>query len=606
MRNSLLLICLSFCLQLQAQDSLNISVSYNDFIDTLTVNYNGSYYSECWGFQHNDKDYAVISSTAGAHFYDVTDASNSSHVAFEAGDLQGYLANWRDYHDYKNYLYAVSDVYGGSLQIIDFTELPINVNKVYDSKDLIETAHNIFIDTAKARLYACGGDRANGSSFDLAIYDISEPENPVHLLDYNDVGYIHDCFVRNDTAYLEAPNAQAMYVINFADTANIQILGSINYYTDMGYTHSGWLTDDGNYYILQDETVGSQIKILDVSDLTDIEEIDVFGSYTSPTSMAHNVIIRGNFAYVSYYNDGVHIFDISDPHNVVQAGYYDTYSLPDTINYRGVWGVYPFADGKVIASDRQSGLYVFDANSALNSNSIAPLSNFSFSYENNQIVFSDSSLNNPDSYYWIFGDGQTSTEENPIISFNDSLANETLEVCLITSNYAGTDTVCQEVLIIIPPIANFSYTQDDYGDSLIVNFTDNSTNFPSSWVWDFGNGQSSTNQSPGPITVGNPSNVCLSVYNDAGFDQYCETLSFTLSFEDLDNGINIFPNPVSNILNLEGIEENFEVQLFNAKMQLLNSQENQTALDFSIYEKGIYFVQVKQNKNIKAFKVIKE
>jgi len=605
MRILFLLVVTLLTTQLQGQDSLNISVSYNDFIDTLTPNYGNNFYSECWGFEYNNKDYAVISSTAGAHFYDVTDPNNCSHVAYEAGDLQGYFANWRDYHDYQNYIYAVSDVYGGSLQIIDLSELPLNVNKVYDSKDLIETAHNIFIDTAKARLYACGGDRANGTSFDFAVFDISEPENPVHLIDYNDVGYIHDCFVRNDTAYLEAPNSQEMYVVNFADIANIQILGSISYYTDMGYTHSGWLTEDGNYYVMLDETVGSQIKILDVSDLTDIEEIDVFGSNTSPTSMAHNVIIRDNFAYVSYYNDGIHIFDISDPYNVVQAGYYDTYSLPDTINYKGVWGIYPFANGKIIASDRQSGLYVFDTEAALNYNTIVPETDFDHYFWNNQIVFADSSLNNPDSFLWIFGDGQISTEQNPALVFNDSLANDSLEVCLITSNYAGSDTLCQEVLIVIPPIADFSFTQNDYTDSLVINFTDNSSNFPTSWVWDFGNGESSFDQTPGSISLDDPTNVCLTVYNAAGFDQYCEMIPSLVALGTHEKTVHIYPNPVKNTMTLQGMQGEFEIRLYNSKMQFLQSYTNQSTLDFSIFTKGIYFITIKQDGKILSHKVIK-
>jgi len=451
MRKLFILIHLFLAVNLMAQNSLNMTVSCHDFIDTLTVNYDNDYYSECWGLQHNTKDYAVISSTAGVHFYDVTNPNNCNHVAFEAASLQGYFAVWRDYHDYKNYLYTVSDVHGGSLQIINFEDLPNSVTKVYDSKFQIQTAHNIFIDTAKARLYACGGDREFGLSFDLAVYDISNPELPVHLADYNDLGYIHDCFVRNDTAYLEAPNAQSMYVVNFEDIDNIELLGSINYYTDMGYTHSGWLTKDGNYYILLDETIGSQIKILDVSDLSDIQEIDVFGSYISSTSMAHNVIIREDFAYVSYYNDGVYVFDISDPYNVVEVGFYDTYSLPDSAHYEGVWGIYPFANGKVIASDQTSGLYVFDASAAI---------------------------------------GANATTSNP------------------------------------------------------------------------------TNQDKLQFVMGSP-------------------------------------NPVKNMFTLEGVSGDFKVEIYNSKMEKVQSFASQKSIDFTSYNSGIYFIKIKQDEKIQVCEVLK-
>ena len=37
-------------------------------------------YNECWGFKINDHEIAVIGSTAGTHFFDVTDPQNSIEV----------------------------------------------------------------------------------------------------------------------------------------------------------------------------------------------------------------------------------------------------------------------------------------------------------------------------------------------------------------------------------------------------------------------------------------------------------------------------------------------------------------------------------------------
>ena len=42
-------------------------------------------YNECWGFKINDHEIAVIGSTAGTHFFDVTDPQNSTEVAFVPG-----------------------------------------------------------------------------------------------------------------------------------------------------------------------------------------------------------------------------------------------------------------------------------------------------------------------------------------------------------------------------------------------------------------------------------------------------------------------------------------------------------------------------------------
>ena len=46
------------------------------------------------------------------------------------------------------------------------------------------------------------------------------------------------------------------------------------------------------------------------------------------------------------------------------------------------------------------------------------------------------------------------------------------------------------------PVANFSATPTSGCGPLTVRFTDLSTNNPTFWSWDFGNGQVSSNQNP--------------------------------------------------------------------------------------------------------------
>ena len=67
--------------------------------------YNNTY-NECWGFEINGSEIAVIGSTAGTHFFDVTNPTNSSEVAFVAGAYTGTGVIHRDYHDFQGYLYA--------------------------------------------------------------------------------------------------------------------------------------------------------------------------------------------------------------------------------------------------------------------------------------------------------------------------------------------------------------------------------------------------------------------------------------------------------------------------------------------------------------------
>ena len=110
-----------------------------------------------------------------------------------------------------------------------------------------------------------------------------------------------------------------------------------------------------------DETPSMKIKVLDVSDLNNISVSSTFSADSYEQALPHNAIIINNTAYVSYYNDGLQIFDISNPFNPKKIGYYDTYPGSDYLIYRGLWGIYPFNNSNlVLASDRTSGLYLFD------------------------------------------------------------------------------------------------------------------------------------------------------------------------------------------------------------------------------------------------------
>ena len=96
-------------------------------------------YNECWGLLVNNREFAVIGSTAGTHFFDITDPQNSLQVAFVAGAYTGGGVIHRDYHDFSGYLYIVCDEGSSStLQIVDITNLPNSVNTVYDSNELFQ------------------------------------------------------------------------------------------------------------------------------------------------------------------------------------------------------------------------------------------------------------------------------------------------------------------------------------------------------------------------------------------------------------------------------------------------------------------------------------
>lgn len=353
-----LIILSSFFIQdLSAQDpqSQNVNLLYHAFDESLEVNYRDSRYSEIWGFTEDERDYAVIACTYGHYIYDITDPVNTYLADSVAGVVQGFSSNWRDYHDYNGYLYAVDDSGPSGLQIMDISTLPVEATLVYESDTLFSKAHNIFIDTAAAILYLCGADIGN-----LALFSLENPTDPELIGIYNDWNYIHDTYVKNGIAYLDAAWTQKLHVVDFSDPYNPVELGNLSGYPDAGATHSGWLSDDEQTYVLIDETYNSDIKTVDVSDFTDMTALDVF-AVDVDSAMAHNVMIKGDHAYVSYYNSGFQLFDISDPTDVQRVAWYDTYDGGLDGGFRGAWGVYVFTDkNKVIISDRLSGLYVLE------------------------------------------------------------------------------------------------------------------------------------------------------------------------------------------------------------------------------------------------------
>jgi len=354
----LFLIIFFFRIDLYSQQNTNLLFHWEDTSLVGSSAYNNTY-NEIWGLNINGSEIAIIGSTAGTHFFDVTNPQNSIEIAFVAGAYTGPGVIHRDYHDHNEYLYIVCDEGSVStLQIVDISNLPNSVNTVYDSNNLLNKVHNIFIDTATTKLYACATGEA------MEVFDLSNPDNPILINTYNDVGHVHDAYVKNDTAFLNCGNdglrIMDYSMVNSTSDSPVE-LASFTSYPDAGYNHSGWLSDDGNIYAMQDENHGYDVKILDVSDYSNISVLATFSSGVDPNSMAHNGIIKDNLLYIAYYHDGLRVFDISNPSNPIQVNSYDTYLPNNHISYRGAWGVYPYLNsGNILVSDMQSGLYVFE------------------------------------------------------------------------------------------------------------------------------------------------------------------------------------------------------------------------------------------------------
>ncbi len=324
-------------------------------------------FNDIWGYVDSQgKEYAIIGSRSHFYFVDISDPTDPELVDGFAG---GNTTIWRDMKTYGQWAYGVCDNCSEGLSIFRLGDSPATngVQMVSQTTSFFSRAHNIFVDEEHGRMYVLGSNTQGGG---VIILDIqTNPEVPTLLGATNlPGGYIHDMFVRNHIAYANS-GPSGLYVYDMSNPNNIQTLGTLTSYPQQGYNHASWLSDDGEVLIMADEMHNRSVKAVDVSDLTDIEVTSLFRSEllapAATGSIAHNPFVRDNYAVISYYHDGVQVFDISNPSNVQQVAWYDTFT--GNTNYSGFdgcWGVYPFLpSGNILGSDGAGGLFVLEPTS---------------------------------------------------------------------------------------------------------------------------------------------------------------------------------------------------------------------------------------------------
>ncbi|MDP3565498.1 MAG: PKD domain-containing protein, partial [Methanoregula sp.] len=137
-------------------------------------------------------------------------------------------------------------------------------------------------------------------------------------------------------------------------------------------------------------------------------------------------------------------------------------------------------------------------------NSLTPVSNFTATPLSGirplTVVFTDLSANTPTSWLWTFGDGNTTNNsvQNPVHAYASS---GTYTVIMTATNAAGSNTSTRTGYITVtqpPPVAGFSGTPVSGNRPFTVRFTDSSTNSPTSWLWNFGDGNTTSNTQQNP------------------------------------------------------------------------------------------------------------
>jgi PKD repeat protein/subtilisin family serine protease len=112
------------------------------------------------------------------------------------------------------------------------------------------------------------------------------------------------------------------------------------------------------------------------------------------------------------------------------------------------------------------------------------------------VQFTNASTGHVSSWFWDFGDGTTSNEQNPLHTYQNI---GSYTVSLTVAGLVGSDTETKERYIQVTssaPAADFTATPRSGGDPLLVQFTDTSTGSISSRLWNFGDGTTSSERNP--------------------------------------------------------------------------------------------------------------
>jgi choice-of-anchor B domain-containing protein len=372
----------------------NISLLSHLPVSDFPTNSGGA--NDIWG--HVDlntmKEYALLGLRQGVALVDVSNPT--SPVIINA--IQGQDTTWRDIkvfqyfnsdtNKWEAYAYATADSVTEGLTIMDLSTpdegLVLVTRDVSDSK-----AHNIYISNvdyglnirdsaAVPQVHILGADNLGGS---MRSYSLTNPEQLAASYSLSGASrndYTHDASSllikdeRADRDCVNASSAGCTLMLDFnertlrlwdhSNVKNAVELSAVSY-PDAEYTHSGWWTEDRQYVILHDELdesnrgLNTTVHVFDISDLNDPTLVS---TWRGPTrAIDHNGFVRGNKYYMSNYERGVTILDLSDPLAPAELGYFDTFPSSNNAGFNGVWGVYPYLpSGIILASDIQGGLYV--------------------------------------------------------------------------------------------------------------------------------------------------------------------------------------------------------------------------------------------------------
>lgn len=590
---------------------------------------NASDGNDSWGWEDPDtgKEYALMGLDNGTAFIDISDPINPIYL----GKLPTHTNNsiWRDIKTYNNHAFVVSEANNHGMQVFDLTRLRDVTNPpVIFTEDAhygnFGSAHNIVINEDTGYAYGVGTSTFNGGPH---FVNIQDPTNPIAAGGFAMDNYSHDAQVVTycgpDSDYtgkeiLFGSNENEISIVDITDKSNPIGISTISY-SNVGYTHQGWFTEDQRYFILGDETdeqdYGFNTRTL-IFDFNDLDNPELFFSFEGETAaIDHNGYVKGTKFYMANYRAGLRVFDVSDIGNqgFAQESYFDTYPNNNNASFNGAWSVYPYLkSGNIIISDIDRGFFLVRPNTAIdNVDPVASCKDATVYLNADGIAtitsddINDGSTDNSGTTYFVICKH----------TFDCSEVGENIVELEVYDDFGNKDYCTATVTVlddIDPTITCPSDFSAGYGGGSAYTVPNYVTN-----------GMATANDNCSFTTTQTPSigseltdgvyPVTINIEDASGNTNSCTfqlTIDQTLSVDSvlLENSLSIYPNPTSDILTIESKDHAItDIAIFDILGKQLYTETNinseYTTINVASYAKGMYFVTI-NNKLTK--KVIKE
>lgn len=308
------------------------------------LSYNGLSLAGCW--HHVDSlgnEYALVGTSKGLSIVDLTNPAQP----VERFAVPGLTNNWREVKTWAGFAYVSTEANNSGITIVDLRSLPDTVAwKTWygpGTDTLIRRSHALAC--ADGHLYIFGG-----TQWGTVICDLADPWNPA-VRSITNKEYVHDGYIRGDTLWASEIYAGRFSAFDVSDKTNPVLLAT--HPTPGRFNHNAWLSDNGRYLFTTDEKPNTPLGAFDISDLSNITQLDVYYPSKRPTFEVHNVRVLNDFLINPSYGGQLTIVDGHRPDNLIEIAHA---SLGNSL----VWDADPYLpSGIVFATAKNEGLFVY-------------------------------------------------------------------------------------------------------------------------------------------------------------------------------------------------------------------------------------------------------